>query len=165
MKHLDLLKSKIRTDISLERWLARVRFREQRIVFTNGCFDILHRGHIQYLAEAAEMGDQLVVGLNTDESVRRIKGPERPFMDQESRAFILAALDFVSVVTFFNEDTPLELIHRIQPDVLVKGGDYQPEQIVGYDIVKAKGGQVVTCRFVRGSSTTRILDRIKASVK
>ena len=112
----------------------------RKIVFTNGCFDVLHRGHIQYLAKAAALGDSLVIGLNTDASVKKLKGPSRPYLDEDTRALILASLGFVTAVVLFDEDTPYDLIKRIQPDVLVKGGDYKTEEIVGYDMVKAKGG-------------------------
>ena len=128
-----------------------------KIVFTNGCFDILHRGHVEYLQKAKTFGDKLIVGLNSDASVRRLKGPTRPVQDQESRKIILEALRCVDEVIIFDEDTPYELIQKIQPDVLVKGADYKPEDIVGYDIVKAKGGEVRTVEFVEGHSTSRIL--------
>ncbi len=131
-----------------------------KIVFTNGCFDILHRGHVEYLQKARTFGDKLVVGLNSDASVRRLKGPARPIQDQESRKFILEALRCVDEVIIFDEDTPYELIRKIQPDVLVKGADYKPEDIVGYDIVKAKGGEVRTVKFVEGHSTSGIVAKM-----
>ncbi|GHS85068.1 hypothetical protein FACS1894201_04370 [Bacteroidia bacterium] len=130
-----------------------------KVVFTNGCFDILHRGHVEYLQKARSLGDKLIVGLNSDASVQRLKGKGRPVQDQESRKIVLAALRCVDEVILFDEDTPYELIQRLQPDVLVKGGDYQPENIVGYDIVTAKGGQVLCLDFVQGYSTTNILSR------
>lgn len=161
MYRLDAIKRKIiREGLDLNRWLAVNSFRRKSIVFTNGVFDILHRGHIEYLAKAAALGDLLVIGLNTDESVKRIKGPSRPFVDQFSRAFNLASITFVSAVIFFEEDTPYNLIKTIQPNFLVKGGDYKPEDIVGYDIVSAKGGQVVTMPLVEGYSSTRIINKI-----
>jgi len=128
-----------------------------KIVFTNGCFDILHRGHVEYLQKAKTFGGKLIVGLNSDASVRRLKGPTRPVQDQESRKIILEALRCVDEVIIFDEDTPYELIKKIQPDVLVKGADYKPEDIVGYDIVKTKGGEVRTVEFVDGHSTSKIL--------
>ena len=115
---------------------------EWKVVFTNGCFDLVHQGHIDYLSKARDLGDVLVVGLNTDASVRRLKGPRRPINDEYSRALLLASMLFVDYVVLFGEDTPYELIKTLQPDILVKGSDYRPEDIVGYDIVMAKGGKV-----------------------
>jgi len=135
----------------------------KRIVFTNGCFDILHRGHIDYLAKASDYGDVLVIGLNTDDSVSRLKGPHRPIQDEKSRAHIMAALEFVDLVVYFNEDTPYDLIKIVQPDVLVKGADYKVEDIVGYDVVIAKGGKVETLDFLPGYSTSAIETKIKNS--
>jgi rfaE bifunctional protein nucleotidyltransferase chain/domain len=134
-------------------------FRSQgaKVVFTNGCFDILHRGHVEYLSKAADMGDVLVVGLNTDASVKRLKGEGRPINNEESRALVLASLSFVDAVVLFDEDTPYELIKAIHPDVLVKGADYKPEEIVGYDIVTAYGGTVATVPIVEGYSSTKII--------
>ena len=132
----------------------------ERIVFTNGCFDLIHPGHLTYLEEARALGDRLVIGLNSDASVQRLKGPDRPVMDEQARARLLAALQFVDAVVMFEEDTPLELIRAVQPDVLVKGGDYRLEDIVGYDVVKGKGGQVLTIPFVEGYSSSAIIERI-----
>jgi rfaE bifunctional protein nucleotidyltransferase chain/domain len=131
-----------------------------KTVFTNGCFDILHRGHVEYLQKAKTFGDRLVVGLNSDASVQRLKGKSRPIQDQQSRKIILEALRCVDEVIIFDEDTPYELIKKIQPDVLVKGADYKPEDIVGYDIVKGKGGEVRTVEFVEGHSTSGIIERL-----
>jgi len=163
MKKLELIKSKIysRDSVDFARRLAIMRFKSKKIVFTNGCFDILHLGHIDYLAKAAAQGDVLIVGLNTDESVHRIKGGNRPIQDEISRAMILASLRFVDFVVFFGEDTPYELIKTIQPNVLVKGADYKPEEIVGYDIVKARKGKVVTIDYLEGYSTTAIEKKIQ----
>jgi D-glycero-beta-D-manno-heptose 1-phosphate adenylyltransferase len=133
----------------------------EKVVFTNGCFDLLHLGHVDYLEKARNLGDRLVIGLNTDDSVSRFKGPERPLQDQTSRARILAALQFVDAVVFFNEDTPLNLISELLPNVLVKGSDYLAENIVGADVVKKAGGKVETIDFVPGYSTTRIVEKIK----
>jgi D-glycero-beta-D-manno-heptose 1-phosphate adenylyltransferase len=133
----------------------------EKVVFTNGCFDLLHLGHVDYLEKARNLGDRLVIGLNTDDSVSRFKGPERPLQDQQSRARILAALQFVDAVVFFNEDTPLHLISDLLPNVLVKGSDYLAENIVGADVVKKAGGKVETIDFVPGYSTTRIVEKIK----
>ena len=135
--------------------------RAERIVFTNGCFDILHRGHVSYLAQARALGDRLVVGVNTDASVRRLKGPGRPVVEQEDRAYVLAALACVDAVTLFDEDTPAQLIAALLPDVLVKGGDYAPEQVVGREVVERHGGRLVLIPFVSGRSTTDILHRIQ----
>lgn len=135
--------------------------RNQKIVFTNGCFDILHIGHIRYLQEAAKLGDLLIIGLNSDESVKRLKGPERPINNEAERAEMLAALGFVDYVTVFTEDTPLELINMIQPDVLVKGGDYAPNDVVGKKEVEGRGGKLVLIPFVAGKSTTNIIEKIK----
>ena len=133
----------------------------KKVVFTNGCFDILHLGHVDYLEKARELGDKLVLGLNTDDSVGRFKGPERPIQNQNSRAHVLASLQFIDLVVFFNEDTPLILISELLPDVLVKGSDYLAENIVGADVVKRAGGVVKTIDFVPGYSTTRILEKIR----
>jgi rfaE bifunctional protein nucleotidyltransferase chain/domain len=129
-------------------------------VFTNGCFDILHRGHIEYLSKAADLGDVLIIGLNTDSSVSRIKGLNRPVVDEQSRAMLLAALHFTTAIVYFDDPTPYELIKKVQPDILVKGKDYKAEDVVGYDIVVAKGGKVETIELVKGFSTTTILQKI-----
>lgn len=150
----------IRKKEELECTLSQWRFKSEKIVFTNGCFDILHRGHVEYLTKAAALGSKLVIGLNTDVSVKRLKGESRPINDQEARAIILSSLIFTDRIIFFEEDTPLELIRYIQPDILVKGSDYKPEDIVGYDIVKAKGGEVITIDLTEGFSTTAILERV-----
>jgi len=133
----------------------------KKIVFTNGCFDILHVGHIRYMQEASKLGDILVVGLNSDNSVRRLKGPDRPINSQDERAEMLASLEFVDYVVIFDEDTPYDLIMKIQPDVLVKGGDYNPNNVVGKDIVEARGGELRLINFVEGKSTTNIINKIK----
>jgi D-beta-D-heptose 7-phosphate kinase / D-beta-D-heptose 1-phosphate adenosyltransferase len=137
----------------------RRRSAGQSVVFTNGCFDLLHVGHARLLRESAELGDFLVVGLNSDESVRRLKGPDRPINHEADRAELLAALDSVDAVTLFVEDTPLELIEAIRPDVLVKGGDYHPEEVVGRDVVEASGGRLVLIPLVEGKSTTDMVRR------
>lgn len=140
--------------------LARLRRQGKRVVFTNGCFDLIHSGHIYMLAQAKTFGDILVVGLNTDASVKRLKGDKRPILDQASRLALLAALEVVDYVTAFEEDTPLALIRRLQPHVLVKGGDWRPEAIVGKDVVEHAGGQVVAVRYQDGFSTTHLIERI-----
>lgn len=163
MSKTEIIQKKIfsRDSDEFQRLIALWRFKGYKIAFTNGCFDILHLGHIDYLSRAAELGDILVIGLNTDESVTRLKGPGRPLQDEVSRAMTLASLSFADAVVFFGEDTPYELIKTIQPDVLVKGADYKPEDIVGYDIVKSKGGEIVTLNYLDGYSTTAIESRIK----
>ena len=133
----------------------------QKIVFTNGCFDILHVGHVDYLRKAADLGDILVVGLNSDESVHKLKGASRPINNQDDRAEVLSALSFVDYIAIFNEDTPLDLIKAIQPDVLVKGADYQPEEIAGRKEVEGRGGKLVLIPFVEGKSTTNTEYKLK----
>ncbi len=160
MDKLELIRNKIIDREYLSRQLSIWRFLEQKIVFTNGCFDILHRGHIEYLAKAADLGDILLIGLNSDSSVRNIKGSERPIQDEESRALVLASLHVIDAIILFNEDTPYELIKEVQPDILVKGGDYKIQDIVGYDIVKAKGGKIITIDFVEGYSTRNIINKL-----
>lgn len=148
--------------VQVQRLCNIWRMKGDRIVFTNGCFDILHRGHVEYLQEAAALGDRLVIGLNTDDSVRRLgKGDGRPYNDQDSRAKVLAALRLVDAVVLFDQDTPLELIQAIGPDVLVKGGDYTEDKIVGAEVVKARGGEVRSLKLVDGYSTTGLVDRIR----
>lgn len=134
---------------------------KKRIVFTNGCFDLLHVGHIRYLQQARSLGDILVLGLNTDASVQRLKGPERPLQSEDERAEILAALSCVDYVTLFNEDTPLELIQTVKPDILVKGGDWTVDKIVGADFVLKNGGQVKSLQFVPGRSTTKLIEKMR----
>ncbi len=138
----------------------RLKQEGKRVVFTNGCFDILHRGHVDYLSKARATGDALIVGMNTDASVQRLKGPTRPIVEEQDRAFVLAALSVVDYVCLFEEDTPLELITAIVPDVLVKGGDWSIENIVGREVVEAAGGTVQTIAFVPNRSTTNIVQKI-----
>lgn len=150
--------------LSLPAVLHRfARPRSGTLVFTNGCFDLLHRGHVEYLYAARALGDALVVGLNTDESVSRLKGPGRPVTTEEDRAVVLAGLGCVDAVTLFEEDTPRELISVLLPDVLVKGGDYLPDQVVGKADVEAAGGRVIIIPFLQGRSTTATLQRITGS--
>lgn len=133
----------------------------EKVVFTNGCFDILHAGHVDYLEKASLKGDRLVVGLNTDASVRRIKGEKRPIVDESSRSRVLAALGFVDAVVLFEEDTPLELIRQLLPDILVKGKDYDISNIVGADVVMQNGGKVETIELTEGFSTTNVISKIR----
>ena len=141
------------------RWRAS----GQQIVFTNGCFDIVHLGHIDYLEKARSLGDRLILGLNTDASVSCIKGPLRPVVNEYARARLMAALEFVDAVVLFGEPTPLELIEAVKPDVLVKGDDYTVATIVGADFVLGRGGRVETIALVPGYSTTKLIERIKES--
>jgi rfaE bifunctional protein nucleotidyltransferase chain/domain len=134
-----------------------------KIVFTNGCFDLLHFGHLHYLAESRDLGTRLVIGLNSSESVSKLKGPHRPINDEKTRATMLASLKMVDLVVIFNQETPLELIQLLTPDILVKGGDWQPEQIVGSDWVLQHGGIVKSLGFIDGYSTTNIEKKIKSS--
>src|ERR1700744_2125823 len=143
-----------------EQWKADGR----KVVFTNGVFDLLHIGHITYLAKAAELGDKLIIGLNSDTSVKRIKGEDRPVNDQNSRAALLAALFFVDAIVVFEEDTPINLITALMPDILVKGADYSIENIVGAKEVMANGGEVKTINFVEGYSSTSIIQKIRKQI-
>jgi D-glycero-beta-D-manno-heptose 1-phosphate adenylyltransferase len=133
----------------------------KKIVFTNGCFDIVHLGHIDYLEKARNLGDKLILGLNTDASVRRLKGETRPVVNEYARSRMMSAFEFIDAVVLFDEPTPLELIQKISPDILVKGDDYTPETIVGADFVIEKGGEVKTIALVKGYSTTALIDKIK----
>ncbi len=166
----DYIAGKLISGDDVTRKMNLWRMRGEKIVFTNGCFDILHRGHVTYLLEAAQLGQRLVVGVNSDRSVKaQNKGADRPVNDEEARMFLLAALGFVDAVIRFDEDTPLELIRNIRPDVLVKGGDYNASQtdsgakdfIVGSDIVRQYGGRVETIDLVDGYSTTSLIDRLR----
>jgi rfaE bifunctional protein nucleotidyltransferase chain/domain len=135
----------------------------QTIVFTNGCFDIVHIGHVDYLERAHNLGDKLILGLNTDHSIRRIKGEKRPIVEENARARVIAALAFVDVVVLFDEDTPLRLIQTIKPDILVKGDDYTVKNIIGADFVIENGGKVETIPLVKGFSTSNIIEKIKSN--
>jgi D-beta-D-heptose 7-phosphate kinase/D-beta-D-heptose 1-phosphate adenosyltransferase len=161
MKNISIIAEKIYTLEALLHKLAQIRLMGARVSFTNGCFDILHRGHIASLSQAASAADFLVVGVNSDSSTKRLKGKDRPVNDQESRALMLASLIIVDAVVIFDEDTPLELIKAIVPDALVKGGDYAMEQIVGAKEVIAAGGEVIINPIVEGFSTTGILEKIR----
>ena len=160
MNKLDFVKNKIIKQEDLKYIKGYWKFKSFKVVFTNGCFDIIHRGHIEYLAKAANLGDILIIGLNSDKSVKKIKEKNRPIQDEKTRALILSSLQFVSNVILFDEDTPYELIKKIQPDILVKGSDYKKEDIVGYDIVTKNGGEIVTIDFVKGYSTSSIIEKI-----
>jgi D-glycero-beta-D-manno-heptose 1-phosphate adenylyltransferase len=161
MSHkIDIIRRKILSGAELDRWLAQVRFKNRKIVFTNGCFDVLHRGHVDYLTRASELGDLLVIGLNTDESVKKLKGPSRPYLDEETRAYILASMSFTSAIILFEEDTPIKLIEKVRPDILVKGSDYKPSEIVGHDLVTSWGGKVLTVDLTPGFSSTQVIGKL-----
>lgn len=157
--------SKIKLRAELQSILSELRSEGKTIVFTNGCFDLVHPGHIRYLAKSRAEGDVLVVALNSDVSVRRIKGPDRPILSEKERCQIIGALACVDFVTTFNEDTPRNIIEELTPDVLVKGGDWSEDQIVGAQTVESSGGKVVSIDFEKGFSTTNIIERIRKSAK
>lgn len=146
----------------IEKVCIELRTKRNKIVFTNGCFDIIHSGHIDYLSKAKGLGNILIVGLNSDRSVRRLKGERRPILPEGDRATILDALKPVDYVVIFDEDTPYRLIQMVRPDFLVKGGDYRAEEVVGYDIVTKNGGSVVIFPYLTGKSTTSIINKIIA---
>ena len=161
MKSIDHIRSKIVTRDTVGSILAENRSARQKIIFTNGCFDILHRGHIEYLASASDLGDVFVIGLNSDESVRRLKGESRPAVDEDSRALVLASFVFVNYVVIFNEDDPSDLIRAVRPDYWVKGADYQHyKQLPEYRALQETGGKVKLVPLVEGFSTTDIYKKI-----
>lgn len=164
MSFFSTITSKIQTWEQLPATLERWRAAGEKIVFTNGCFDLLHFGHLHYLADARDLGDRLVIGLNNAASVRRLKGPTRPINDELTRTHLLAALQVVDAVVIFEEDDPLKLIQLVQPDILVKGGDWQPEQIIGSDVVLARGGKVLSLPYIQGYSTTNIERKILGGI-
>jgi rfaE bifunctional protein nucleotidyltransferase chain/domain len=162
MTNLEIIKRKIYSREALLRQLNIWRMQSKKIVFTNGCFDLLHHGHIDYLSKAADMGEVLVIGINSDASVKKLnKGSSRPIQNENDRALILSSIQFIEAIIIFDEETPYDLIKFAQPDVLVKGGDWKESEIVGADIVKANGGTVTTIPFVEGYSTTNIEKKIK----
>jgi len=164
MNKLERVTSKIIPASSwnlLDKNIAFWHFKKKKIAFTNGCFDILHQGHVAYLAQAASFADIFIVGLNSDASVKRLKGDERPLQDENSRAVVMAGLGFVDAVVLFEQDTPYELIRYIQPDILAKGADYKKSEVVGADIVEAHGGEVKLIEFVEGYSTTAVINRMR----
>lgn len=158
-----LLKTKLQSKEAVLDLTLALQAQGKKIVFTNGCFDILHPGHVDYLCQARDSGDFMVLGLNTDNSVRKLnKAPNRPVNDENSRALVLAGLACVDAIVLFDEETPYQLIKFLQPDVLVKGDDYKPEQIAGCDVVMAKGGEVKTIPFLTGYSTTALINKIRS---
>jgi len=157
----ERVQDKIVNRETLAHIVAGWKVKGEKIIFTNGCFDILHQGHIKLLMEAAELGHKVVLGLNTDASVKKLKGEGRPVNDEQSRALVMASQLYIDAVCLFEEDTPLELIKAIKPNVIVKGGDYTPETVVGNDFVKSYGGEVVIIPTVEGFSTTNIIQKMK----
>ncbi len=151
---------KIITREQVSQIVSQLKREGRKVAFTNGCFDLLHIGHLELLEHARKLGDILIVGLNSDDSVRRLKGPQRPINTQLDRARILAALEVVDYVVIFNEDTPLDLIQTIKPDFLIKGGDYRPDAIVGSEFVESYGGKVIVFPLVRGKSTSDLINTI-----
>lgn len=160
MININALSQKIIHKDKLKNWIAYHRFFQKKIVFTNGCFDIIHKGHLHYLAEAKNLGDVLIIGLNSDKSVKQLKGESRPIQQENDRALLLASLIFIDAIIIFEEETPLNLINQIKPSILVKGGDYTLENIVGAKEVFANGGEVKIIPFVEGYSSSSILGRI-----
>lgn len=163
MPHLKKIKNKILPLNSLKSKISEWQKDGNKIVFTNGCFDVLHRGHVEVLAQTANLGDKLIVGLNSDISIQILKGKDRPILDEKSRAILLAALSFVDAVIFFSEETPINIIRALKPDILAKGGDYKIDTIVGNEIIKENGGEVVLVPFLDGFSSTDIINKIKES--
>lgn len=163
MTKLEIIKGKIFQDNELRANLNIWRLLEKKIVFTNGCFDLLHLGHIDYLSKAADMADKLIIGLNSDASTAALKGPSRPIIDQYSRSIMLASFSFVDAVIIFDDPTPIQLIEWIKPDILVKGADYTIDQIVGSDLVLQYGGDVKTIEYLAGYSTSAIEKKIKST--
>jgi len=163
MSHLNKINSKIFSLDDLKNHVNAWKQAGEEVVFTNGCFDIIHRGHIEVLAQTADLGDRLIIGLNSDNSIQKLKGEDRPIIDEQARSILLAALSFVDAVILFPEDTPINLISTLLPDVLAKGGDYEIETIVGHEIVQNNGGKVILVPFVDGFSSTTIIDKIKKS--
>ncbi len=161
MSFHNQLKEKLVSQDQALKELKAWREKNKKIVFTNGCFDIIHPGHIDYLSQARDLGDILVLGLNTDQSVRRLnKGSNRPINDERTRAYVLAGLASVDLIVFFDEETPYNLIKLLQPNVLVKGEDYEVEKIIGFDILKENGGEVITIPFLDGYSTSSLIKKI-----
>ena len=163
MLHLRKINSKIFSIENLKTQINTWRKSSQKIAFTNGCFDIIHKGHIEVLARTADLGDKLIVGINSDNSIQKLKGRGRPIIDENSRAILLASLNFVDAIVLFAEETPLNLISTLRPDILTKGGDYKISTIVGSEIVTENGGEVILIPFVDGVSSTNIIDKIKNS--
>ena len=161
--HLNKLNTKIYSLEELKNQVNAWKQAGEEVVFTNGCFDIIHRGHIEVLAQTADLGNKLIIGINSDSSIQKLKGKNRPIIEEQSRAILLASFSFVDAVVLFSEETPLNLISTLKPDVLAKGGDYEINTIVGHKVVQENGGQVILVPFVDGFSSTTIIDKIKKS--
>ena len=160
-KSLKKINNKIFLEKGLKKKLDSWRKKGEKIVFTNGCFDLIHLGHIEVLARSADLGDRLIIGVNTDKSIKNIKGQNRPIIKEDSRVKQLAALEFVDAVILFNESTPNKIINHINPDIITKGGDYKTKEVVGYETVIENNGRVVIIPLTQGYSTTSILNKIK----
>ena len=163
MSNLKDIKSKIYSLSDLKIQSDKWKGNGKKIVFTNGCFDLVHRGHLEVLANTADLGDKLIIGLNSDSSIKELKGENRPIMDEISRAILLASLQFVDAIVFFSEETPHKLIKTLVPDVLAKGGDYKVTEIAGHEVVLDNGGEVILVPFIDGFSSTNIVEKIKKS--
>ena len=161
MTNLLNIKSKIYTLSELIEQSKIWRSKGDKIVFTNGCFDLVHRGHVEVLANTADLGDRLIIGLNSDTSIHKLKGEKRPIIDENSRAILLASLQFIDAIVLFSEATPYQLIECILPDILAKGGDYKVEEITGHELVLRNGGEVILVPFIDGFSTSNIINKIK----
>ena len=163
MNNFKNIKSKIYSLSDLKIQSDKWKGKEKKVVFTNGCFDLIHRGHLEVLANTADLGDKLIIGLNSDSSIKYLKGKNRPIMDEISRAILLASLQFVDAIVFFSEETPYKLIETLVPDVLAKGGDYKVTEIAGREVVLENGGEVILVSFIDGFSSTNIVEKIKQS--
>mgnify|MGYP001258688259 FL=1 len=163
MSNLSKINSKILSLENLNTQVNSWKTNGLKVVFTNGCFDLLHRGHIEVLSKAADLGDRLIVGMNSDTSIVKLKGEKRPVLDESSRSTIIASLSFVDAVVVFTEETPLNLIINLKPDILAKGGDYETSSIVGHDFIQKYGGEVILIPFIDGFSSTKIINNIKKS--
>ena len=163
MSNFKNITSKIYSLLDLKVQSDKWKENGKKIVFTNGCFDLVHRGHIEVLANTADLGDKLIIGLNSDSSIKELKGENRPIMDEISRAILLASLQFVDAIVFFSDETPLNLIETLVPDILAKGGDYKVTEISGNEVVLENGGEVILVPFIDGFSSTNIVEKIKQS--
>ena len=163
MSHLKSINTKIFYLESLKEKVSTWKKAGKKVVFTNGCFDLIHRGHIEVLAQTADLGDKLIIGLNSDVSIKKLKGESRPIIDEKSRVILLASLSFVDAIVLFSEETPLNLISNLNPDVLAKGGDYKINTIVGHEIISQNGGEVILVPFIEGFSSSNIVNKIKKS--
>ena len=161
MSNLKSIKSKMYTLSDLKIQSDKWKENGDKVVFTNGCFDLVHRGHVEVLANTADLGDRLIIGLNSDSSIQELKGENRPIIDENSRAILLASLQFVDAIVLFSEETPRNLIETIVPNILAKGGDYKVREIVGHEVVLENGGEVILVPFIVGFSTSNIVDKIK----